>query len=181
MAILALVEDDFEPGIVLTLAENFRLFGAQVFAVVGNTVGQSFQENVVSDCADLHVVDLVEVRVGFSDARGPFRIVGEQEQAFAGFIEAADRGEPVGFIAEGSGKNIVDGLAAFFVGGGGDDAAGFVEYYVEFLGWLDGLAVDFDMVLIQMDWDFGIAAYRGVQGYAAGANQCGGVRAGTEA
>ena len=47
--------------------------------------------------------------------------------------------------------------------------------------WLDGLAVHFDAVLIQMDGGFGIAAYRGIQAYAASANQFGGVRAGAEA
>jgi hypothetical protein len=46
------------------------------------------------DRRDLHVVCLVQMRLGRGNARGPFRIVGYQEQAFAGFVESSNGRNP---------------------------------------------------------------------------------------
>jgi hypothetical protein len=67
----------------------------------------------------LDVVGFVEMRFRRGDACGPLGVVGEQEQAFAGFIEPADRCDPGKIGAE----KFVDRVAAFFVGGGRDDSA----------------------------------------------------------
>jgi hypothetical protein len=62
-------------------------------------------------------------RVG--DAIGPGGVVGEEKQAFAGLIKPADRGE-VGFGGPfESGEN---GVAAFLVGGAGDQTLGLVQH-----------------------------------------------------
>jgi len=121
------------------------------------------------------------MRHGVGDAGGPLGIVGQQQEPFAGFVEAAYRGQPAIFLEQGGGKQVVDGLPAFFVGGGGDDAARFVQHQVKLLGSPDGLAVDFDVIAVEMDRGLGIATDRGVPFYLAGANEFDGVGAGAEA
>ena len=43
----------------------------------------------------------------------------------------------------------IDGVAAFFIGGGGDDAARFVENKIDFFGSGEGFAVDLDTILAE--------------------------------
>ena len=44
----------------------------------------------------MYVVGFFEVFFGGDDFGGPFGIVGQQQEAFAGFVEAADGSEPGG-------------------------------------------------------------------------------------
>jgi len=181
VAILAFIQDDFEPGVAAPLAKDGCALGAQELAVAGDTICERPEETVAGKGGNLDVVGLIQVRAGIGDAGGPLGIVSEQEQTFAGFVEAAYRREPAVFLAQRGGKKIVDGLAAFFVGGGGDDAARFVHHQIKFSGRPDGLAVDFDLVSAEMDGGFGITADGGVQAYSSGANQCHRAGAGAEA
>ena len=81
----------------------------------------------------------------------------------------------------GVGEAGEDGGAAFFVGGGGDEAAGFVEDEVG--GWGDGdeFAVDGDDLAFELDGEFGVAADDAVDGDATGAGEGGAGAAGAEA
>ena len=74
---------------------------------------------------------------------GEGAVVGEEEETFAGVVEAADGIDALGERAE----ELHDGGTALGITDGCDVAFGFVEHEVEeALGWLDGFAVDGDGV-----------------------------------
>ena len=77
-----------------------------------------------------------------SDAGRPFGIVGEEKQAFAGFVQASHRSEPLQIF----GQERINGVAPLFVGGGGDNAAGFVEQEIELFGSSDAVTFDLDAI-----------------------------------
>ncbi len=55
---------------------------------------QGLQQLIVCNRSDLNMIDLVEMRFGRRDARGPLRIVRHQQKSFACFVEAADGRDP---------------------------------------------------------------------------------------
>jgi len=117
LAVFAFVEGEFEPRFFFAGAEEAGLLGAEDFTAFGfDAAFEGVEEVGVGEGGDLDVVGFVEVGGGVGDAGAPFGIVGEEEEAFAGFVEAADGSEP-GQVER---KDGVDGVAAFFVGCGGD-------------------------------------------------------------
>jgi hypothetical protein len=70
---------------------------------------------------------MLELRVG--QPVGEVAVVGEQEQSGSIDIQPAHRVKPVFFISRGD--YIQDGLSAFFVAGGGDDAGRFIEHQTD--------------------------------------------------
>jgi len=178
VAVAAFVEDDFKPGVFFAFAEDGGAFGGER-AVVGVDAGfEGGEEGGIGEAVDLDVVGFVEVAGGVGDGVGPGGVVGEEEQAFTGLVEAADGGEVgVGGVGEAG----EDGGAAFFVGGGGDEASGFIEDEVN--RWSDGdeFAVDGDNLALELHWEFGVAADNAVDGDAAGASEGGAGTARAEA
>ena len=95
LAVFSFVENDFEPGVFFARAEESCALAAEEFVAFGfHTTLQRFEERWIRDGGDLDVVGLVEMRGGVGDAGVPLGIVCEKEQAFAGFVEAADWCEP---------------------------------------------------------------------------------------
>jgi hypothetical protein len=94
VAIFAFVEGDLEPGVFFAGTEKGGAFAAEDFVAFGfDTTFERFEKGRIRDGCDLHVVGFVEMRGGIGDAGVPLGVVGEEEEAFAGFVEAADWGE----------------------------------------------------------------------------------------
>jgi len=95
LAILALVESDFEPGVFFAGTKEGGALAAEEFGAFGfDTAFERFEKGRIRDVGDLHVIGFVEMRGGIGDTGAPLGIVGEEEEAFAGFVEATDGGEP---------------------------------------------------------------------------------------
>src|SRR5262249_55697811 len=126
------------------------------------------------------MVGLVEVGLGGGDACGPFGVVGQKEEAPAGFVEASDGPEPIGSGSRAmlwrirGRQAVVNRGAAMFVFGGGDQAARFVEDQVTLRRGLDGVAGDFDLVFAEMDGGLRIAANCSIQLDLASSDELGG-------
>lgn len=178
VTVAAFVEDDFKPGVFFAFTEEGDAFGGEG-AVAGGDAGlEGGEESGVREAVDLNVVGFVEVAGGVGDGVGPGGVVGEEQEAFAGLVEAADGGEVgVGGVGEAG----EDGGTAFFVGGGGDEAAGFVEGEVDGRGDGNELAVDRDDLAFELDGEFGVATDDAVDGDTAGAGEGGTGAAGAEA
>ena len=178
VTVAAFVEDDFKPGVFFAFAEEGGAFGGEGAVVSLDAGFEGGEEGGVREAVDLDVVGFVEVAGGVGDGVGPGGVVGEEEEAFASLVEATD-GREVG--VGGVGEAGEDGGAAFFVGGGGDEAAGFVEDEVG--GWGDGdeFAVDGDDLAFELDGEFGVAADDAVDGDATGAGEGSAGAAGAEA
>lgn len=114
------------------------------------------------------------------EALGEGTVVGEEDQAFAVVVEAADGVEAEVFRgADGSGP-LDDGGAALGVMGGAEDAAGFVGK-IGFAGFgADGTAVEGDGVAGGVDAEAGFGGGAAVDGDAAGGEEGGGAAAGRE-
>ena len=75
----------------------------------------------------------------------------------------------------------IDGVAAFLIRRGGDDAARLVEYEINLSGGFELLSVDFDAVLAQSDGRFRILAHHSIQANFPRANEFCGLSSGTNA
>src|SRR5579859_306397 len=111
------------------------------------------------------------------DPGGPLGVVREKEQPFAGFVEPAHGGDPGKIGVE----KFVNRVAAFFIGGGGDNAPRLVEQQIDFLGCSDGLAIDFNAVLAEPYGSFWIAPHHTVDANLPRANALSGFRSGAVA
>src|SRR5208283_4614324 len=88
------------------------------------------------------MIGFVEMVRGIGGACGPSGVVGEQKQALAGFVESSHGSKPPQMFRQ----ERINGVTAFFVGGGGDNAAGFVEQEIEFFGSGDAATFDLDAI-----------------------------------
>jgi hypothetical protein len=67
------------------------VLGAQHFAGVrAEAALQRIDQRLIGNSADLYVVGFIEMRLGIADPIGPGRVVGEEQEALAGLVEAAD-------------------------------------------------------------------------------------------
>jgi len=178
LAVFAFIEDDFEPGMLFTGAQEDGALGFKDLAVRHfDATLERFEETTVSDDVDLHVISLVEKRGGIGNAGGPLGVVGEKHKPLAGLVEAADRSDPFEVWRQEG----IDGMAAFFIGGAGDNAAGLVEDKIEFFGRRDGSTIYQDAVLAKPHRGFGIFDDGAVKADLACPNQSSGLRTGAQA
>ena len=93
--------------------------------------------------ADFDEVGFFDAGGGTGEGVGEVAVVGHEQEAFAGVIEAADGEDALAGFEE-----VRDGGAVFGVAGGGDVAFWFVEDVVAgTLGAVEELAVDADVVV----------------------------------
>ncbi len=93
--------------------------------------------------ADLDEIGFGDVGAGVGELLGERAVVGEEEQSFAGVVEAADGIDALGKIFE----KLHDGGAAFGIGDGSDVAFGLVQKEVDkTLRRSEGAAIDADFV-----------------------------------
>ena len=123
------------------------------------------------------MISLVEMRSRIGDTSGPLRIIREEQQAFAGLVEAADGSDPAKICREEG----INSVSPFFIGGGGDDAARFVEDDIDFFCRSKKFAVYLNAVDSESDARFGIAGYGAVEADISFADQLESLRAGTVA
>ena len=117
---------------------------------------------------DLHHVGLLDVAGGGSDAMRELAVIGEQQQAFAGVVETANREDAFLHATQ----QMHDGLAAFGVGDGGDHFARLVQRDVDqLLGSLQQLAVHFDVVAGQVGFGAELGEDLPVDADASGLDQ----------
>ena len=153
LAVFAFVKCEFEPGVFFAGAEEGCSFAAEEFVVFGfDSTLEGVNEVRVGHGGDLHVVGLVEMGFGIGDPGVPFGIVGEEEEAFGGFVEAADGGEP-GRIWR---QECVDSIPAFLVCSCSDDATRLVHHEIDFFRRLERLSLHFNAIGAEADRGFGI-------------------------
>ena len=71
------------------------MLAAEDFVALGfDTTFERLEKGGIRESCNLNVVGFVEMSGGIGDAIVPFGIVSEEEEAFAGFVEATDGGKP---------------------------------------------------------------------------------------
>ena len=129
MPVAALHQSELEPGISFALAQQARTLHAQHLAITrDHAFVQARECDGRWDPFDLHVIGARDLMQGGEYRCRPFRIVGEQQQPFAGLIETAHRRDP---RQRTVGEAAIHGVAPAFVLCGGDQAAGFVDHHVD--------------------------------------------------
>ena len=120
----------------------------QIFAIDRGAGAQPCQHGRVGQGADLHMIDLGDVRGGVEQALGETRVVASSKQALARLVEAADRRHEgqVEFC-----QAVIDGAAVLRVVAGGDQAARLVDHQVDLALGDDAAAVDLDAVAAGID------------------------------
>src|SRR5882672_4497421 len=143
-----------------------------------NSVAQSSEQVLVCDCTKLNVIRLVQMRLWRRNSSGPFGIIRQQQQSFAGHVQPPDGRNP----RKSRRKITVNRLAALFVRRRGDHAARFVECKINSFALRERGAIHFDPVFSEVYWSFRIAAQRAVQFHTPRTNQlgCFGARANAE-
>jgi len=127
---------------------------------------------------DLDVVELRKIRPVFEHLRGEAAVVGEQDEATGGVVEAADGINALGKTA----KEIAKGFAAFGIGERGDHIGRLVHDEI------NGAFLGFDSVASGLDFVFGRVRFGAEFGYGfavdanlAGEDELLGVAAGSDA
>ena len=108
----------------------------------------------VRQAIDLHVIGLLEVRLGCGDARGPRTVVRQEQQAFACLVETADGRNP---RQCGAFEQCIDRVAAALVGRRRDVAARLVQHEIDALGCADFATIERDAVALGVDRPLRIA------------------------
>jgi hypothetical protein len=142
LVLAAFGEADFIPRILAGLDE-FDVGGRGAAAMQRDAGLKRFHLFIGEGPGNFHYIRFDDVGGGRCDAMGELAIIGEQQQAFAGIVEAADGEDALLHAAQ----QVHDGLAAFRIGHGGDALAWFVERDVDVgAGGAQQSAVDFDVV-----------------------------------
>lgn len=127
LAVEALCEGDAEGA----WGEGLDVLALGVAAWDGESVCEFFGVSGVVGAVEGDVVDFGDFVAGMGEGVGPGAVVGDEEEAFALFVEAADV-EGAGPVA---GEELVDGFFGVLWGGGAGVAFGFVEDGVDGAGW----------------------------------------------
>jgi hypothetical protein len=89
---LAFIEDDLEPAVFCPRAAGELASLAALPRLSLSRPHQGLNEVSSANGSDLHMIGLIQMRFRRGDARAPLGIVGQQQQTFTGFVEAADWG-----------------------------------------------------------------------------------------
>ena len=138
MAIAALIEHAFQPrGAPAALQQRDFAYG-EMFAAIVDSGMHAHQCGLIRYAAYLHAIGLGHMSRRISKGRRPHAVVAQQQQAFAGFVEATDRRQP-GQI--GVDKQGVDGVAALFIPHRCEQAARLVQRQINTLSGQRGVSV----------------------------------------
>jgi hypothetical protein len=140
-AIAALVQHDAHERAILPVAQgpDDRRRGA--LAVHDDAASQALQRGGGRVAVQQHFVLFFKFEAWVHDAKCDFAVVGKEQQALGGPIEA-----PHGHDTLRNGHQFHDRAAVAFVRRGCDVAGGLVEHDVAASGVRDQLAVDFDLL-----------------------------------
>jgi len=182
LAVAAFDEGDFVPGVGGVFVElDFGGRGFYAAVVVERDVdatAESSEGFFVGAAADFHQIFFGDVGAGFGEFLGEGAVVGEEEEAFAGVVEAAHGIDTFRERAE----KLHDGGAAFGIADGGDVAFGLVEHEINrALSGLDGFAVDGDGIGVGIGFGAEFGDDLAVEGDAAGGDDFFGFAAGGDA
>lgn len=135
LAVAALDQSNFVPRIG-RIFEQADLSGRELHAPTvlkgdGDAVAKPLERLVAGLAANFDVVGLGNMVSGFGELLGQVAVVGEEQEAFAGVVEATDGVDALGQIAE----ELHDGGATFGVGDGGDVAFRLVQQEIDESLW----------------------------------------------
>jgi len=120
-------EDDFVPGVGCAFDEtNFcrgKFDSTVVFERDGHTMAEFLDGLLRRPAGDFDVIGLGHVGRGFGEPLGERAVIGDKKKAFTRVVEAADRIEAFGLVAE----ELHDGGASLGIAGGGDVVSGLVQ------------------------------------------------------
>ena len=147
LAVAAFDQSDFEPGIVgfLDLGDEggSGLHGAGTGLAQQNPLAQFVQALFTGLAGDFHNVFLSDVGRSLHQLTGQIAVVGEQQQAFAGVVEAAHGIDALMHTLD----QVHHGGAVLLIADRGDVALGLVEHDVHMaVGSAEELAIDADVV-----------------------------------
>ncbi|KAG1537330.1 hypothetical protein G6F50_014886 [Rhizopus delemar] len=125
MAVAALVEAHLQPCGLVAAAQHAHGLGSEELAFVLHARLQRHQRGVIGHAIHLHVVGLDRSGLRIGQARGPLRIIAEQQQPFAGLVQPPDRCDP---RQAGTIKAAIHGVAAALILHGGHHSARLVEH-----------------------------------------------------
>lgn len=182
LAVAAFDERDFIPRVGGVFVEmDFRggcFYAAVVVESDVHASAEAGERFFVGAAVDFDEIFFGDVRAGFGELLGESAVVGEEEEAFAGVIEAADGIDAFGERAE----ELHDGRAAFGIADSGDVAFGFVQHEIyRALGGLDGFAVNSDGVRVRISFGAEFGDDLAVEGDSAGGDDFFGFAAGGDA
>jgi hypothetical protein len=125
----------------------------------------------------LDVIGLGRAARRIGDVRGPRRVVGEEEQSFAGLVQPAHGGEK---RKRRAGETAEDGESALVIGGRGDEPARLVQHDVNGLLGGDRRSVDFEARALPVHAVLGFAHDVAVDAHGPGLDELPGLAAGAE-
>ena len=128
-----------------------------------NALAESSDELLIRDAAHLHVISSVEMSLGRKHTRRPFRIVRQQQQTFAGLVQASDRSHPGQRLIQ----QVIHSLAALLIASRGHHTARLVHHQAELGCRCDCRTVDFNLVPLQLDRGFRITLNRPIDSHAS--------------
>jgi hypothetical protein len=181
LAVATFDESDFIPGVGGVFVET-DLGGRGFYPAVivegdMDAVTQALEGFFVGAAADFDEIFFGDVRTGFGEFLGEGAVVGEEEKAFAGVVEAANGIDARWERAE----ELHDGGAAFGIADGGDVTFGLVKHEIDWaLSGLDGFAVDEDGVCLGIGFGAEFGDNLAVKRDAAGGNDFFGFAAGRD-
>src|SRR5579864_5042580 len=179
MPILAFVEDDLKPAVFFSRAQQACLPRAQDVCILAvHAIYDRPNQFAVGYRSNLHVVCFLQVRLGRCNSCAPLRIVGQQQEAFAGLVQPADWSDPRQGCTSFP-EHIVDRFAAFLVGSRRHQPARFVHHEIKFLLPINLILIDENAIPFCTNWRLRIPRYRTVQAYSPGTNQVRSLRART--
>jgi hypothetical protein len=147
LAVLAFGEDHFEDGGLALLAGDADLAGAGLAFSQPDALGEVAEGSVVGGAGDEGAIELFDAVSGVGEAVGELAVVGQEDEAGAGLVEASDGVDALGDL----GQEIDDAWSAAGVVVGGDVALGLIDGVVDGDFEFDGDAIDGDFGLERID------------------------------
>ena len=167
MTILSLIKDDFQPGIPFSPSQNCSPCHSQMLFINISSGLQGIDQLRFRLPSDLNVVGFLQMRFRRKYARSPFRIVGQQEQAFTGFIQSSNRRNP----GKAGRQTTINRLPSFLIRCGRDQSTWLVQHQINSDRRASRKLINLDPVLSQMDRELRIAAEFPVKPHPACARQ----------
>jgi len=149
LPVLTFIESYFQPAMLIAVPQNSRRLGAQIFACpvfvvdrLNRLLSHSREQFYIRDAIYLHVIFFIQVTVWIRNPRCPQRIVRQHKQPFTRLIQPPNRANP----RQVRMKQVIYGIASFFIGGSSDDAAGLIHHDVNCWSLIERRAIDLDLV-----------------------------------
>jgi hypothetical protein len=153
LPILPFIEHHLEPRVPLTTTQNFRTLHPQDSHLRFDPTHHRLHQLHACHCSHLHVISLLQMGLRRGHSVRPLRIIRQQQQPFAGFVQPPHRCHPGQVIREIRTHR----LPPLFIGSRRHHAPRLVHHQVDTGNRFNRLSVDLNPILPQMHWRFRIA------------------------